>query len=67
MHDELYQKLFIAAFQSIIGNDSGYLPYEITKMSHELASHSFESLTRISINPDVITMIELDQQMIANS
>jgi prephenate dehydrogenase len=60
-YDELYQKLFVSAFQSLVGTES-YLPQEITKMSHELASHSFESLTRIAISPNMITMIELDQE-----
>lgn len=63
-HNELYQRLFIAAFQATLTNDSDGTPKEVTENAEYFATHAFQHLTRVPIDADTVALVEADKQIL---
>jgi hypothetical protein len=66
MDNELYVKLFIAAFQSVVGTND-YTPRQVTQISSEFATDAYQSLSRIPIDHDMLALIEADRQILTKT
>jgi hypothetical protein len=66
MDNELYQKLFIAAFSGIVGKDD-LTPRQVVQSAQGYATEAYQSISRIPIDHDMLAMIEVDRQILTKT
>jgi hypothetical protein len=62
--DQLYQRLFIAAYQALVGTEN-YTPYKVVREAREYATEAYEHLSSVPIDHDMLALIDADKRMVS--